>query len=423
MYLPFQNFVFRTPGLPVSAFFVEMERLEKEESYWKLFLQNPLLQEAIFLASPVLYEEMGKFLSGYLTKEKEVEKLKNAVLRYFSRMCSRCTPFGLFAGFSMGKFQDFFNHKEHKEITKNTKNNDTQIILPPLSNYSRYTRLDMHYLCALAQDIGKKEEIRKNVKYYPNSSLYVLGDQLRYVEYFYKKSKRIHQISSVDFSEYLEKIITLAQKGVLFEELSSLVIRMLPEENISPEEAEGFITELIGNQILISDLEPEITGKDFLVQVLNVLQEIPRYARNDVQRNEEPPTSERFPLFQLATLLKQMDTQPLGKSIPLYHEAEEIVKTTETAYEKNYLFQVDMFKPVEGAVLDPKMADEILEAITLMNQLTLAPKETTLTKFAENFYERYEECEMCSATRLNYFISNICFNRAICSSLDAISFS
>ncbi|MDR2971463.1 MAG: lantibiotic dehydratase family protein [Bacteroidales bacterium] len=104
MYVPFNNFVFRTPTLPVNTFFQEIEKLEKEEIYWKHFLQNPLLQEAIFLASPVLYDEMGKYLSGYLTKEKDIEKLKCAVLRYFSRMTSRCTPFGLFAGFSMGRF-------------------------------------------------------------------------------------------------------------------------------------------------------------------------------------------------------------------------------------------------------------------------------------------------------------------------------
>jgi hypothetical protein len=103
-YTPFQNFVFRTPLYSVNTFFQEMEKLEKEENYWKQFLQTPLLQEAIFLASPVLYDEINKFLNGHLVKEKDIEKMKNAVLRYFSRMCSRCTPFGLFAGFSMGRF-------------------------------------------------------------------------------------------------------------------------------------------------------------------------------------------------------------------------------------------------------------------------------------------------------------------------------
>jgi hypothetical protein len=145
----------------------------------------------------------------------------------------------------------------------------------------------------------------------------VLGDKLRYVEYFYKKTMRIHQISSVDFSEYLEQIITVAQKGATLNELATLVIAMLPEENIPLVEAESFILELISNQILVNDLEPEITGRVFLFQLLKVI--------NETQN----------PIQFLHTLLQNMDTQPLGKSIELYKEAEEIVKTTGTAYEKN----------------------------------------------------------------------------------------
>jgi len=366
-YVPFDNFLFRTPLLSISTFFKEMSKLEKEEKYWKQFLQDPLLQEAIFLASPVLYDEVCKYLSGYLTKEKDIEKLKYAILRYFSRMCSRCTPFGLFAGFSLGRFC----------------NEKTQIILTLIDQYRRYTRLDMHYLCALAQDIGKNEEIQRNVKYYPNSSLYMLGDQLRYVEYFYKDSRRIHQISSVNFSEYLEQIIDFAQKGVFFTVLSSFVIELLSEENISLVEAEGFIIELINNQILVSELEPEITGKDFLVQLLKTMHIIP----NKTQRSEKILTN-------LSALLKKMDKQELGKSIDLYKEAEEVVKATQVAYEKNYLFQVDMFKPIDDATLNNKIADEVFKAIELMNLISLAPKETILKKFIDNFYERYEEQEM-----------------------------
>jgi len=400
-YLRFKNFVFRTPLLPLYAFFIEMEKLEKTDKYWMQFLQNPLLQEAIFLASPILFDEIGKYLSGYLIKEKDLEKLKCAVLRYFSRMTSRCTPFGLFAGFSIGEFctiepQPDDERNRKPKVEKQNKKillpfacapSATCITLTPLSKYRRYTRLDMHYLCALAQNIGKNETIQQNVKYYPNSSLYVLGDQLRYVEYFYKSSRRVHQISSVDFSQYLEQILHFAQEGISFAALVILVIEMLLEENISKEDAESFIIELIESQVLVSELEPEITGKDFLIQLQKALNEIPHFARSGDNKTLSA-------LKNLTALLGKMDKQKFGKSIELYKDAEEVVKTTETAYEKNYLFQVDMFKPVENATLSNKIADEVLEAIELMNQLTLAPKETLLKKFADNFYERYEEREM-----------------------------
>jgi len=376
MHSPFNHFVFRTPLLPVNSFFQEISKLEKDESYWKQFLQNPLLQEAIFLASPVLLDEIGKFLSGNLTKEKEIEKLKNAIFRYFSRMTSRCTPFGLFAGVSIGKFDDEMTKAEEQKTLTVLRSYGLTV-----SNFRRYTRLDMHFLCALAQDFGKKEEIRRNVKYYPNSSLYRLGNSFRYVEYFYKNSKRVHQISSVDFSEYLEAILDAAQNGLYLAELVFLVLQMLQEEeNISATEAGNYIKELIENQILVSDLEPEITGKDFLEQLLKVM---PNEAKQDKES-----------LTHLSTLLKQMDEQHSGNSISLYKEAEEIVKTTGTSYEKNFLFQVDMFKPVENATLNSKIAEEILEAIAIMNKMTFAQRETVLQKFTDNFSERYEEREM-----------------------------
>jgi hypothetical protein len=51
-------------------FFQEISTLEKEETYWKQFLQSPLLQEAVFLASPILYDEIEKYLNNYLPKRK-----------------------------------------------------------------------------------------------------------------------------------------------------------------------------------------------------------------------------------------------------------------------------------------------------------------------------------------------------------------
>jgi len=102
-YTPFPTFVFRTPCVSFPHFAKTLARLEADESHWQDFLQDPSLQEAIFLGSPVLYDEIQKFLNGALVVPKEVNKLKMSVLRYYTRMSTRCTPFGLFAGFSLGQ--------------------------------------------------------------------------------------------------------------------------------------------------------------------------------------------------------------------------------------------------------------------------------------------------------------------------------
>jgi lantibiotic biosynthesis protein len=82
------------------------------------------------------------------------------------RMSSRSTPFGLFAGCSICQI-----------------GGSTQIALPTVNEYKRHTRLDMNYLCALAKDLAQHSVIKEKIKYFPNSSIYAFGEQLRYVEY------------------------------------------------------------------------------------------------------------------------------------------------------------------------------------------------------------------------------------------------
>ena len=379
-YLPFPTCVFRTPHTSFQEFAKTFARLEADENYWNNFLKDKVLQEAIFLGSPVLYDEIQKFLTETLTASKEVYKLKMAVLRYYTRMSTRCTPFGLFAGFSMGKIGE-----------------NSEIELADSDKYSRYTRLDMNYLCNLVQDICKLPEVRKYLKYYPNSSLYPLGEKLRYVEYYYKKARRIHNINAVDNSEYIGVVLEKARGGAIeeiagqarndgmgakIEELAALLVN----DDITLEEATAFIHELIDNQLLVSELEPAVTGKDFLIQFLNILQSIENLTLNNVNVSEK--------LTKIATLLSEIDVSETGNTMAQYADIEDIVKKLGTAYEAKFLFQTDMFKPVNKAVLDEKIIQNIQEALELMNKISLPPSETLLSKFAENYYERYEDSEM-----------------------------
>jgi hypothetical protein len=324
-YQPFNTCVFRTPHISFQQFATTLTRLEADESYWQQFLQNPSLQEAIFLGTPVLYDEIQKFLSGTLTAPKEVNKLKMSVLRYYTRMSTRCTPFGLFAGFSLGQLGEI-----------------SDIELMDSGKYSRYTRLDMNYLCNLAQHIGKLPEARKHLKYYPNSSIYPLGEKMRYVEYYYKNARRIHNINAVDHSEYLRVVLEKSRSGAKIEKLAALLV----DDDITLEAATAFIHELIDSQLLVSELEPAVTGKDFLIQLLSVLQSIPELEEKLVL-NEVNVTEK---LTKIATLLSEIDASKAGSALSKYANIEEIVKEMGTSYEAKFLFQTDMFKPVNKAV-------------------------------------------------------------------------
>ncbi|MDR2586498.1 MAG: lantibiotic dehydratase family protein [Prevotellaceae bacterium] len=360
-YHTFSTPVFRSPYFPLNLLLEWLAELDRSSDYLKTIVVRPDIQEAIFLASPVLYEETSKYLADHL-KSKEKEKYFFSVLKYLSRMASRCTPFGLFAGCSVGEIVD-----------------STDITLPEPEHYSRHTRLDMNYLCALTQDIAKREELRYRLLYFPNNSGYVVGDKLRYVEYHYLNGNRRHNIVVVDHTEYLSRLLTAAKEGVTVEQLASILV----DDEISRSEAIEYIDELINSQVLVSELEPSVTGPELLDQLICTM------AKFDDQQIIVTQ------LKSLSELLQEVDSSPIGTSIPLYIQIKEKIKVLGTTFSEKHLFQSDMLKPCKHTKIDKTISEELLQAITFLNIISQpSPQDTLLDRFASSFHDRYEEREV-----------------------------
>ena len=129
-YQHFDNYILRTPLFSVDFYKLITKNKDTTDKELKAFCNDKRIQEAIFLASPDLYQEFKKWLNNQLSPEKN-EKMSDAVLKYLSRMSSRCTPFGLFAGTAIGEVSS-----------------QTTIELQSKNNNNRHTRLDMNYLVA-----------------------------------------------------------------------------------------------------------------------------------------------------------------------------------------------------------------------------------------------------------------------------------
>ena len=234
MYIPFNKIIIRTPR------FSYQDILEKDVNFLS---DKKYIDEAIYIASSDLFDEWHKYKSNQkrIIHDKEKRRISTAVVRYIYRMSTRCTPFGLFAGCSVGSIGE-----------------ETSICLD--DQIYRRTRLDMQYLCALAQYISEIPEIKLRLKYHPNDSLYLIGNQYRYIEYSYKKDARKHQINSVEKSVYLRKILEAAKGGKYINELCEEIV----SDGITPQIASEYINELIESQILLNELSPYVTGDDYL---------------------------------------------------------------------------------------------------------------------------------------------------------------
>ncbi len=360
-YEPFDKIVLRTPLKSFSYlqhFFsgsdLNIDSLKKE-------LQDPVLKEAIFLASPDLYEQLNAWLNGKAFIKKDLNRLLYSITKYLSRLSSRCTPFGLFAGVSVGSFSD-----------------ENKIVIRDISKYKRKLRLDMNYTVALAIHLSNIPEIKKQIRFYPNTSKYISGSQLRYVEYKYNNARRTHHIAAVDNSEYLQKVLNKAESGAFISDLAN----MLVDDEIAFEEAEYFINELIENQILISELEPSVSGEDLLVQTINVLEKLEGVSEIISKLNE------------IKSDIDKINSFPIGINIKKYFDLVEKIKTLEVEFHLKFLFQVDMTKPDNKVSVSNEIPNDILKALNIFNRISSKPGETNLTKFKDAFYERYEDAEV-----------------------------
>jgi len=280
-------------------------------------------------------------------------------------MATRCTPFGLFAGITTGSFVE-----------------KTNIQLSGTDLYRNHTRLDMNYLCALAQDLSKKPEIKNKIKFFPNSSIYAVGSELRYVEYKYKNSRRFHNLIAVENTDYLQKIIENGKAGALLCDLCNLLV----DNDITLDEANGFIDELVESQFLVSEFDPSVTGEELLCQILAVLN---RIGQSNYDLRQITHT-----LNDINNKLNEISNTCIGRPDSIYESITSRIKTLETRFEPNYLFQADMVKPANHCLLNEKTAFEVYSAMEVLNKLRPPSTRNNLDQFREAFYERYEDEEV-----------------------------
>ena len=353
-YKNFSRYVSRVPLFPVN-FFLDLTKEDTiSDNKLKAICEDQRVREALFLASPDLYSEFNKWIAGELNDEKS-ERIKFTLLKYLSRMSSRCTPFGLFAGTSVGQFSE----KTDIELKENYK-------------HSRHTRFDMNYLVALAQSIAKIDIVKTQLRFYPNTSIYKLGQQLRYIEYSYENANRVHHIVGVKDSWYLSEILGTAKSGATMKELANTIT-----EDVAYEDAFDFVNELIDSQILISELEPSVSGIDFLDHIIQVLNQLEGTA---------PITSL---LEGMKERLSKID-QSITNDISEYIDISKHLEPLDTKFQLKYLFQTDLMVKHQSNTISHEVLKDIYGALSVLNKLTSSLNNGNFSKFKAAFFERYE---------------------------------
>lgn len=352
-YRVWDDFVLRTPLLPFSS---PSRKIE--------ILSSPLFREALEVASPDLFDATKNSLMevvDHRSDKKQQDRQDFALLKYLSRASTRCTPFGLFAGCTVGQIGA-----------------ESKIILNTPDCYQRCTRLDMQYLCSLIQHLEKIPTIRKQLHFYPNDSLYEIGGQLRYIEYHYINTRRSHKVSAVKHDAYLSRLLSGAHNGATITELAAL----LTNEEISVENAVAFVEEVIDNQILKSELDPSVVGDDVLTTLIRKLSKL------------KILPVELETLKCIATKLNYLNTTPLGIKHSFYDEIITLLKILNVDFDRKFLFQTDLYKTTKIATVSARIPEELLKTVLFLSRISGSYQNTALKTFTEAFYKRFEEQEI-----------------------------
>ncbi len=323
-------------------------------------LDRPEIAEALLLASPALFEAAGNWRAD--PDSRKGKRAEDSLVRYFQRMASRPTPFGLFSGCSLGDLGAA-----------------TRLRLAPRDGYQRHTRLDMDYLFALCEDLGRDPALRAELAYRPNSSLYRAAGRLRYGEARLAGQARSHVLVALDPTDYLEATLARAATGAKPADLAAALVASDPDGEVTPEEAGEYVDQLIETQVLVSDLTPAVTGPEAIHGLEEQLAAVPS------------GQAAAAALGGAREALAALDAEGLGRATERYRSIAESLRELPTTVEFSRLFQVDLVKPAPGAHLGPAVVEELQRGLTLLHRLFGRTRQEVLERFRTDFVDRYSE--------------------------------
>jgi hypothetical protein len=363
---PFSSYVLRTPTFSLSFYEDLLENYSQEALL--LQFENLYVREAIRMASPELLSALDKWKAkpSSLSEEKR-NGLEITLLKYIARMSARCTPFGLFAGCTVGTIAP-----------------ETNIFLEATENFTRFTQFDMHFWVAMLQEFSKRKEVKAHLTYFPNNSIYTLGDFYRYVEYKYVKTKREHHISAIRKSALLEDLLSQVKSGMTVNEMVSL----LADDASETAEALEFIYQLIDFQFLVSELDATVTGNDEWERVFAILNKIPALKKE----------------HEFLQTVREQFTGLDATVIPsegAYEEIKKQIHKTGVGYDEKYLFQTDLNIAASTNNLSSQVTKKVLKALNFLNGIQKKKTSVNHTNFIKAFTKRFESLEMPLVTVLD----------------------
>ncbi|PSL31013.1 lantibiotic dehydratase [Chitinophaga ginsengisoli] len=359
--------VVRTPLYSYQCLFDQQNSTLDLDKVVISMLEDPVFIEGLYWSSPQLYETVLEFKNGHLDASRQ-HKLMHTLKKYAIRASTRSTPYGIYAGCALVDMDN------RRELADNIA--------------GRKVRIDIGLLQQIVKKIEKHPALWMHLRYQVNDSLYHIAGQYRFVETIVEEGKYQYQISSIDQTDLLERLIILIRQ-----QKTLTIADMYTElgEGNTYEEFEVFIGELIETQLLVSELQIRLTAKEETARIQNALDRLAKL-----------PVAAAVPFFDLfeeiQATINKFEELPLG-ALPIddIRHLEMTLKELDIEVAQRHIFHADLKQPAPASFVFPRSGlQEMGKAISLLGKLShaISPLEVQLDRFKKKFTEKYETLEV-----------------------------
>lgn len=382
-------FVLRTPLLPFDEFLrwgelqgdasatsdarplrVPSEELWRNEvevlrDRLRRIIGRPLIRNALLLASTSLDSAIR-----YWERDPDSKKglqVERALVRYFSRMCGRPTPFGLFSGCSVSR-------------ATGAENEWCDLRLDAVESYRATIDLDLDFLLCYVAAWNRDSSIRGEARYEPNPTLCDAGQGLHYLETRTSGGKRTLHFVQVPQDDYIKTVIARAEHGATANELVEALCDSRVGSANDRASAQSYVDQLIDNDVLVSNIYPNVTGETPLRNLIAQLDTLPSAGHKVAA------------LRSIDGMLKALGEKATSASAEEYCMfATQLQGILGVEMHISGMLRVDLNKPLVSGQLPPVVINELLagaDVLLRFGRQTL-PYARELQAFRDAFSDRF----------------------------------
>lgn len=354
-YRPLDRFVVRVPRLPVERYHSDATATDAAE-----LLHRAASDTDMRAALAVSSESLDAALARPGAPGKKARQRVDSLLRYLIRASTRPTPFGLFAGVGLGRWDE-----------------STDLALAGRPHPIR-VRADMGWLMGLVQALDARREVRTRLRWIANPMIIERAGRI-FLEERADPTGRNLEALSMRATGVVQRALAATRTPIAYSELVAHLVENTPRATRA--KVEELIDRLWHEGLLYTDLRPPLLAPDPLGHVIERLSAVTE------------ASAERHALAELAQIMARLEQCAPAAWASAYREAvprARAIGGASQAAGEQAPFQVDMGLALAGERLHRRLADEIAEAAELLLRLSPIPDgSSSLAAYREQFHARY----------------------------------